>query len=221
MQEKEVLLKEVHHRVKNNLQVIASLLRIQARRSAQPQLALPLREAENRVKAMALIHEQLYSSSDWSQIHVAHYLEQLVRQVVHTYSHRGQRIRFKVEAADCRLTINSAIPCGLIVTELVANALKHAFPDRQAGQLKICFYQQSNAAPSPQPVTNCLIVQDDGIGFTPQQPNSQSQSLGLIIVQDLVAQLHGELTVSPQSTDPSSGTRFTLRFPSFSEAAKP
>ena len=198
--EKEVLLKEVHHRVKNNLQIISSLLNLQSGQIADPITKDALRESQNRVRTMALIHEKLYQSSDLAQIDFAAYLKSLGTFLAQSYRGSSSKVVMQIDAQDIRLNIDTAIPCGLIVNELVSNSLKYAFPENRAGNIKIEFYQPSNG-------NFILLVTDDGAGLPDGFEPAQSQSLGLKLVNSLVLQLKGTLMV-----DTMSGVSYKISF---------
>jgi PAS domain S-box-containing protein len=207
LNEKEVLLKEIHHRVKNNLQIISSLLRMQARQTAHSSNATLFREAQNRVQSMALIHEQLYQSPDLSHIQFGRYVRLLVNQLFQCYGVRQEKITLVIEADELPLNLNTAIPCGLIVNELVTNAIKYAFPDHQCGciKLQLKIVSDPNHAETKQGI---LMVTDNGIGIPADLDWQTSPSLGLRIVQNLVRQIRGELTVRNHL-----GTTFCITFP--------
>jgi two-component sensor histidine kinase len=128
LQEKATLLQEVHHRVKNNLQIISSLLNLQAAHTPDPQLVNLLAESQSRVRAMALIHQILYERKDFSRVHLGEYLERLGRLLASSYGVKGKRVALRVEADEVYIKLDRAVPCGLLVNELVTNAFKHAFP---------------------------------------------------------------------------------------------
>ena len=193
--EKEVLLKEIHHRVKNNLQIISSLLWLQ---SQQNNGALNFKDSQSRVQTMALIHEQLYQSADLAQIDFEPYLQTLMRSLFRSYGVSGA-IALDINVNAPPLTIDIALPCGLIVSELVSNALKYAFPARQSGKVRIDF--RSDAA-------LVLSVSDNGIGLPQDLDFRNSASLGLLVVCDLTEQLDG--TIELNRTD---GTTFKITFP--------
>lgn len=199
--EKEVLLKEVHHRVKNNLQVISSLLSLQAAEIADPTTLNALKEGQNRVRSMALIHEKLYQSNDLAQLDFAAYLQSLVNSVFQSYRVKPGQIELKIEAEAIRLDLDTAIPCGLMVNELVSNSIKYAFPQERAGTIQI----SCGLRPSGQ---YFISVRDDGIGLPAGLEVSQSPTLGLKLVTSLVYQIEGHLEV--ESTH--GGARFEITF---------
>ncbi len=200
LNEKEVLLKEVHHRVKNNLQVISSLLSLQSARIADTRVKNALRESQNRVRSMALIHEKLYQSADLAQVDFAAYLRSLVTFLAQSYRERTDAVALEVHSADVQLDLETALPCGLIVNELVSNALKHGFPDDRTGTIWVSLESSEGGG-------LCLRVRDDGIGFPEGASLEPSQSLGLSLVRTLTDQIGGALTVSR-----GSGTDFAVCF---------
>jgi two-component sensor histidine kinase len=200
--EKEALLREVHHRVKNNLQVISSLLCLQAEDdSASPEAARLFHESENRIRSMALIHEQLYRSGDLARIDFRDYVDGLTRNVLASAGEADRPIRLTLDVEPVALDLDIAIACGLVLNELLSNTLKHAFPDGGNGTISVAFRCADGSA--------TLTVADDGIGL-PALPNSQEHpgSLGQQLVKALVEQLGGTATV-----EGDAGTRFTLTFP--------
>jgi PAS domain S-box-containing protein len=201
--EKTVLLNEVHHRVKNNLQVITSLLNLQADYAADPRLKAILAESCGRVKAMALTHQLLYERKDFSRIDLGDYLDRLVQSIRSSYRGSGERIglRLVLPGADVQLDLERAIPCGLLINELVTNAFKHAFKDERHGEIVIEIGEDADGLIG-------LSVSDDGIGLPSVTDLAQISSLGLQLVQLFVEQLHGTLTIERES-----GSRFKMRFP--------
>lgn len=198
--EKEILLKEVHHRVKNNLQVITSLLNLQAAEISDVDTIEVLMESQNRVRSMALIHEKLYQSDDLARIDFAGYLESLVSSLSQTYRIDSDKINIKVNAANIGLNIDTAIPCGLIVNELVSNSLKYAFPSGKSGAIEVSCKQSKN--------NHCiLIVSDNGIGLPIRFDIDKSSSLGLKLVTGLVKQIGGSFVVNRKN-----GTQFKIEF---------
>jgi PAS domain S-box-containing protein len=202
LEEKVALLKEVHHRVKNNLQIVASLLDLQANRTENGQVVDVLQDTRNRVKSMALLHETLYRSGNLARINFATYLKDLGGQLLQSFAHVAGRITLEYDVATLTLPLEQAIPCGLIVGELVSNALKHAFPDGRTGVIVIGFQP-------PAPGTLVLTVRDGGIGFPPGFDPLSTSTLGLKLVYGLADQLNGHLEIEP--TCP--GASFRLEFP--------
>ena len=199
--EKEALLKEIHHRVKNNLQVISSLLRLQARTIDNEQAQTAFEESQNRVRSMALIHEKLYQSGDLARIDFAAYSKELANELLRVYQQDGKIITVNVNVQDTFLSMDTAVPCSLIVSELVSNALKYAFPDRNAGEISIDFHQSQDASCT-------LIVRDTGGGFPPDLDFQSCSSLGLRLVNTLTQQLGGTISLHNES-----GAVFTLILP--------
>lgn len=220
LQEKEVLLREIHHRVKNNLHVINSLLSLQAAQAENTKFRVVLDELQDRVRAIAALHETLYGSRDLANIDFGPYMQQLVQDLATFHNTERERIDLRTEADDVVLSIEQALPLGLIVNELVSNALKHAFPDQRQGKILVQLrYLQSETIRSSSPDLGwCeLSVYDDGIGIADADNIWERKSMGLRIVHLLSRQLNGQLAV-----DRSGLTRFSMRFPleefGFSEA---
>jgi len=205
LQEKEVLLKEVHHRVKNNLQIVSSLLRMQSRKVDNLQTFTVLQEAQNRVQSMALIHEQLYQSSDLAEIDLNEYLHSLVNNLLRSYGVNSHQVTFSIETHNTCLNLNTAISCGLIINELVSNSLKYAFPAEQFGKITICFTSALEESLNESQVT--LFVSDNGVGIPITVDWQNSPSLGMRIVRNLVQQIKGSITLLP-----GSGTAFQMTF---------
>ncbi len=198
--EKEALLKEIHHRVKNNLQLVSSLLNLQARKLTDPRLLAVFREVQDRVRAMALIHQKLYQSPNVAQIPAEDYLKSLVSLVAHTYAPLAPNVRTDVSADRVWLTPDVALPLGLIVNELVSNGFKHAFANVPAGELRI-----SLRAPTPD--QRVLTVADDGVGVPEGFAPGAGSSLGLRLVGYMLEQLGGAMVLSSER-----GTRFEVSF---------
>jgi PAS domain S-box-containing protein len=198
--EKEVLLKEIHHRVKNNLQVIASMLNLQRAMIPDPQARGILNASQNRIRSMALIHETLYRSPDLAHLDFSTYIHGLVRALRDTFAHESERVAFTFNI-NALLDIDTAVPCGLIVNELLTNALKYAFPDGQRGEVNITVTRVPEGGYE-------LSVRDSGIGMPEHFNLSSSSTLGLRLVNSLATQLGGALEV--QSI---GGAQFTIRFP--------
>jgi PAS domain S-box-containing protein len=202
LQEKEVLLKEVHHRVKNNLQVICSLLNLQARAGQNAVLAEQLNESRNRVKSMALVHEKLYQANSLSKIELNEYIRDLAKHLLRSYGHKSSETRLKIDIDPAILVdIDMAVPCGLIINELITNAFKHAFEPNQPGEIDIL----GSLGPD-----GCvmLTVQDNGKGLPSDWSLETNETLGLELVKDLTGQLRAEIEI-----DSIMGTRFKIIFP--------
>jgi len=200
LQEKEVLLKELHHRVKNNLQVIISLLRLQSRYLDDPRLLELLQASQNRIRSMAMIHEQLYTSQNFARVDFDEYIKNLITHLYVVYGVRPDRVSFKVQAAKIYLDINRAIPCGMIINELVSNALRHAFPENRQGEIIVSLKQDEIGR-------FYLLVKDNGVGLPEAVEVEKADTLGLQIVRILVHQLGGSLRIIR-----SHGTTFSISF---------
>jgi two-component sensor histidine kinase len=200
LREKETLLKEIHHRVKNNLQVIGSLLRLQARYLKDEQARAMFEESQNRVHAISLVHEKLYRAADLGSIDFHDYLLSLTESLTDSWKGAGVPVDVAVEGTGVQLGVDTAIPCGLIVTELVTNALKHAFPNAASGSIRVA------VVTGPEGWLK-LTVQDDGIGMPENLDFHRSDSLGLELVGSLVRQLGAEVEVGRDR-----GTSFGIHF---------
>jgi PAS domain S-box-containing protein len=201
LKEKEILLREIHHRVKNNMQIISSLLRLQSGYVKEEKYLEMFKESQNRIISMSLIHENIYQSNDFSRIDFKDYVTDMVDGLFQAYGFDDGRIALDVDAGDALLNIDSAIPCGLIINELVTNSLKYAFPDGRGGEIKIALHKMGDAEIE-------LIVGDNGIGFPLDKDFLKTESLGLQLVTLLVnTQLEGEINL-----DRSKGTEFRIKF---------
>lgn len=199
LKEKEVMLKEIHHRVKNNLQIISSLLKLQSQYISDEQARALFANSYNRVKAMALLHEKLYRVSDLALINAADYISSLTAELFSSYSLSAKDIDLKQQVDEIWLDIDTAIPCGLIITELVSNSLKYAFPSSCRGEvcIQLLIHEQQLT----------LIVSDNGVGLPPDFEIEEAESLGLQLVSNLAQQLSGSLEI-----DSSGGTCFQIAF---------
>ncbi|BAZ28300.1 signal transduction histidine kinase [Cylindrospermum sp. NIES-4074] len=199
--EKEVLLKEIHHRVKNNLQIVSSLLQLQAHTLKDPEVLRALRESQNRIESISLIHKNLYTSPNIGNLDVADYINNLAANLLISYQIGPGRIGLKTNIAPVNLNVDQAIACGLIINELISNALKHAFPNEQVGTIYIKLHTHLNSIE--------MTVQDNGIGLPNDLNWRNTDSLGLSLVYDLVTeQLEGTITV-----ERNQGTVFNIQFP--------
>lgn len=200
LHEKELLLKEIHHRVKNNLQVISSLLFLQAQHFDNEEAEELFRISQNRVRTMALIHEKLYQSEDLASIDFSVYIKGLVAVLDESFGSYTKNINIEVAAEKIYLDINRAIPCGLIINELVTNSMKHAFEKIENGFIRIELNSDKE--------NYSLIIHDNGKGIKLSTNIEESNSLGLRIVESLVQQLNGNLTL-----ENAEGTKFIIKFP--------
>jgi PAS domain S-box-containing protein len=199
LREKDVLLKEVHHRVKNNLQVISSLLSLQAMQLLDPEVREQLLESQNRVQAIALVHENLYRSEDLSHIAFGEYAAVLIADLAHTHGATARGIRMSIDMDDVRFSVDAAIPCGLMLNELVTNALKHAFPESRSGTIAVRLERAGDRF--------ALSVADDGVGLPPGIDPRAAKTLGFDLVATFAEQLEAEVQVETRA-----GTRFTISF---------
>ncbi len=202
LREKETLLREVHHRVKNNFQVILSLLNLQSANIENRDLHKYFAEAQNRIRSMALVHELLYQSGDISRLDISRYLTTIVNELHSSYHHAVPACEPRIEAGRIELNIDQAIPCGLIINELLTNALKHAFPPGWEGKPDILISVSEKDGMIE------LVVSDNGIGLPESVDMKKTQTLGLSLTPMLAKQLFGTF-----EADRSKGTRFTVRFP--------
>jgi len=201
--EKEVLLREIHHRVKNNMQVISSLLNFQTRYINDKQFITILNESQNRIKSMALIHEKLYRSSDLSNIDFNDYITNLSHDLFKFYGVDTDRITLKLDLERIAFEIDTAIPCGLLVNELLTNSLKHAFPDGRRGEICIMLREKADSGSTYE-----MVVSDNGIGIPADFDIAKTKSLGLQLIHTLTEhQLQGRL-----SLDRTNGTTFHITF---------
>ena len=208
LRDRELLLKEIYHRVKNNLQVIASLLNLQGRNDHDGNTRALLEDSANRVKSMALVHEQLYQGGDLSSIDFAAYLGQLVRHLADAHGEAAHRVPIRLDVAPVQLGIETAVPLGLIVNELLSNAYKHAYPGERGGEVALRLAVLDDGRIE-------VVVSDHGVGLPPGLRPETVASLGLRLVASLTEQLEGALECGPNG---AAGSRFAVRFqPAMSE----
>jgi PAS domain S-box-containing protein len=200
LKEKEVLLKEVHHRVKNNMQIITSLLNLQSSHLSDQNMIDVFKESQSRIKSMALIHEIMYQSGNFSNIDTKHYIISLVSYLYRSYCLEGNRIKITTDIDEVNLNLDVMIPCGIIITELVTNALKYAFPGSREGEINILLHsiEKNNIN---------LTVKDNGVGIVDKSVLLDKKKLGLQLVETLTRQLKGKL-----NNDEGEGTSFTISF---------
>ncbi|MFA6505065.1 MAG: histidine kinase dimerization/phosphoacceptor domain -containing protein [Treponemataceae bacterium] len=201
LNEKATLLKEIHHRVKNNFQIINSLFDLQAAATEDRTLQSILREPRARIQAMAMVHEQLYQSDDLTSIDFGQYVDELARELFIAYQVDPARVSLEINAESIEIGIDKAIPCGLILNELVTNAIKYAFPasSGRGGKIHISLRKEENEI--------VLLVHDDGVGISEEVLANRSDSLGLTLVDILAQQLYGKVHI-----DGSNGTKAEVRF---------
>jgi PAS domain S-box-containing protein len=199
VKEKEILLKEVHHRVKNNLQVISSILSLQASYVADKKTLDILKESQDRIKTMSFVHERLYQNSDFSSIKIGEYILSLVKDLIYSYKTDENEVKLKAQFDNIYLNLDQAIPCGLIVNELVSNALKHAFKQTKKGKLNINIKKKKNKIE--------LKISDNGIGLPDKIVTNDTETLGFQLVHALVDQLDGTIKLNR-----SKGTEYLINF---------
>jgi PAS domain S-box-containing protein len=205
LEEKKILLKEIHHRVKNNMQIISSLLNLQKKYVDDAEAVNVLKESQNRVKSMSMIHENLYKSKNFTKVNISDYIRKLVLDLFYSYAIEENHIKHVIEVEDVMLNIETAVPCGLIISELVSNSLKYAFPtdlgivDRKKGELRVLL----------KPINDNyeLIVRDTGVGLPKDLDFKNTNSLGLQLVNNLVDQIDGKIEI-----DNNDGTEFKITF---------
>ena len=203
LREKEMLLKEIHHRVKNNLQVISSLLRLQARHIHDEESLQFFNNSQNRVLSMALVHEKLYQSKDFAHIDLGEYVRSLGQSLLRTYSHQSKHINLNVDIEGYYLGVDYAVPCALVINELLTNSIRHAFPE---GYSNVCRIDVTLNVLDENSVE--LILKDTGVGLPESFNFDQADSLGLHLVRILVAdQLFGEIEYKNDN-----GSQFTIKF---------
>ena len=200
LKEKELLLKEIHHRVKNNLQVVSSLLKLQTGYVKDENALDLLMDSQNRVRSMALVHQKLYQSADFSEINFTEYLRQLSGHLLNSFKTNPEIVSIDISAEKLELGIDHAVPCGLIVNELISNSLKYAFPDGKKGTIIIDLRKSNNNE-------IILTISDDGVGFPEGINYRETQSLGLQLVNTLVGQIDGNI-----SMENHVGTTFRISF---------
>jgi PAS domain S-box-containing protein len=198
--EKDVLLKEIHHRVKNNLQIISSLFNLQMKKITDAKTRAELNATRNRIRSMALIHAKLYQSKNLSQINFAEYIEEFSRQLRSLFNVSPKKVKLVLDIDAVYLDVDVAIPFGMIVNELLTNALKYAFPDERSGKIRVVLRSEAAAT--------VLSVEDNGVGLPPEMDLAGVETLGLQLVRGLAQQLNGTVVV-----EQGGGTRVIIRCP--------
>jgi len=201
LKEKETLLKEVHHRVKNNLQVISSLLHLQAGKVKDKDVKAILKDSQNRIQSMAMVYNELYQSQSLASINMADYIKKLTGGLIKSYTTSPSRVTARIDPSDVFIDVDMAIPCGLVINELVTNSLKYAFPENGTGQITISIKEGGNQELE-------LVVSDNGVGIPEGINPANTDTLGLKLVTDLVQnQLDGKIEL-----DRTQGTTFRITF---------
>ncbi len=199
LKEKEVLLKEIHHRVKNNLQIIISLLNLQSGYIKDETTLKAVQDGQNRVRSMALVHEKFYQAEELSEIDFGDYVQKLTQYIYQSYGDKTDRVKMVIESDHVGLDMDTAMPSGLLVNEIVSNAYKYAFPGDKEGEIRISILKHDGKV--------IFRIADNGVGLPAEINLDQSESLGMQLIQALTAQLDGELIVSREK-----GTEFRISF---------
>ena len=205
LQEKTALLNEVHHRVKNNLQVITSLLRLESGRTGEPSTRAVLQEMQGRIRSMALVHETLYRSGNFAGVELHRYLQQVATGAFRAQVTTGGSVRLVLELDPVSVSMDLATPCGLLVNELISNCVKHGFVHGESGEVRVALHRADGSTGDP--ARWCLRVSDTGVGLPADFEERRGQSLGLQLVSDLAGQIGGELTIAP-----GPGAAFSVDF---------
>lgn len=201
LKEKEILLREVHHRVKNNMQVISSILNLQSSYVSDEYALTLLKESQNRIKTMAYIHESLYQNKSFTSVNFADYVQTLVNNIIQSYTYSKDKIKLELNIERMTLSLDSSIPAGLIINELITNAIKHAFPDAREGNITLNLYTHNGDV--------TIQLKDDGVGFAAGVDFENSHSLGLQLVNTLIEQIGGVLKFKSEK---NAGTEVLVTF---------
>ena len=200
LQQGETMLREIHHRVKNNMQVMSSLLSLQSRAASSPEIRRMLEDNQNRIQSMALLHEILYQSQDLALVDFPKYLLRMVDQLFRSYGVNSRQIRLQSDLDPIKIDLDDALPMGLLISEVISNSLKHGFPEGRQGEIRIQLRDQPGRTVS-------LLLSDSGIGLPAHLDWTMSRSLGLRLVRALADQLHASLDIRSQN-----GTEVKLVF---------
>jgi two-component sensor histidine kinase len=202
LREKEVLLQEVHHRVKNNLQIMSSLVKLQSHYVNDNKMLEILKETESRIHSMAIVHSKLYMTKDYEKINFYDYVKNLTDNFWNTYGFKLKNISIKINISDFFLNIDTAIPCGLIINELVLNSIKYAFPDNRSGEITIGLSHHNHERLT-------LNVRDNGVGLPENMKIQESDTLGIQLVTLLSKQMNGQVEIKSEK---DKGTEFIITF---------
>ncbi|MDR3610809.1 MAG: sensor histidine kinase [Ignavibacteriaceae bacterium] len=200
LKEKENLLREVRHRVKNNLQVVSSLLNIQSDYVKDKEAHKLFINSLNRIKAMAMVHENIYQTSNSSGIDIDKYLKDLVIYLFRSYNINAGLIKLNIDIGSFSLSLDTAITCGLLINEIISNSFKHAFPDGRSGNVQLSIQDSADQY--------IMVVSDDGIGLPDNIKLENHSPFGLLLISTLVDQINGNIVLEKQN-----GTKFTINFP--------
>jgi two-component sensor histidine kinase len=200
LRQRETMLREIHHRVKNNMQVMSSLLSLQSRVAPNPAASRILEENQNRIQSMALLHEILYQSDDLSLVDFSKYIRRMMDHLFRSYGAENRQIRLFTELDAVGLELDDALPCGLVISEIISNSLRHGFPENRAGEVRVILRRES-------PASVLLALSDNGVGLPENLDWSTTRSLGLRLVRALAEQLRARLDVRSQG-----GTEVKLLF---------
>jgi PAS domain S-box-containing protein len=198
LEDKEILMKEIHHRVKNNLMMISSLLNIQSHYIKDQEVKDIFAESQNRANSMALLHQELYESGDMNDIELSEYLRSLSTEIMHSYNSKNKSVDLTLDLEQGTIDVDRAIPIGLIATETIINSFKHAFPEGN-GKILIKFYKENDSF--------VLIISDNGVGF-PENLDFRSQgNMGMMLINGLINQIDGSIDMKREN-----GTTFIIKF---------
>ena len=187
LKEKEIMIKEIHHRVKNNMQIISSLLSLQSSKIDDERISMILNESRSRIQSMSIIHEMMYQKQDFAQLDMKYYINKLIVSLTQLYFIDTGRINIINKCRNVKIDLNRAIPCGMIMNELISNTMKHAFPDKRKGEIEIKLQKKSDKY--------YLSVRDNGIALPPDFKPSEAKTLGMTIISGLTEQLEGKLKI--------------------------
>jgi len=201
LSEKDILLMEVHHRVKNNLQIMSSLIKLQSHFITDKQMLEILRETENRIQSMSIVHSKLYSTQEYEKINFGEYVKNLTEHFWNTYSIKLKSLDFDIQIDDISLNIDTAIPCGLIINELVSNSIKYAFPENKHGTISIILKKETDNLYK-------LVVKDNGIGISEKINLNNTDTLGISLVKLLSKQMNGSFEFKSEK---NKGSEFTIK----------
>ena len=201
LREKEVLLKEIHHRVKNNLAVISGILGLQALHLTDEDMIATFEQSQSRIKSIAMIHEHLYQTELFTSVEIKSYVKELITEIKHTFERYDKNIEIEISGDEVQLNMNQAVPFGILANELITNALKFAFVGLKAGKIELELRQKDNRI--------FFSVSDDGIGLPEDFVHRKKKSLGMTLAETVISQLQGEFSWGQNQ---NVGTRFLVEF---------